>query len=568
MLIYNVHGHRETNGKYAVYTRIAACEKRATPARIQNPPEAQVINLSQHVSTHLRLHVEEQFEVKRPEMDEIRGLAGLCRSFQNVTGWRLRCAPTEESPSTFEWSKHISAPDGRAEHVLALEPPVRRGTPRRSESERPNEDAATKELADSIGELIGELNTTRFALWQREAELAAGVPIAQHADDESHLAGRLETVLQAGAKAVGCQAAAAYMLDDATRRLKLRSCWGLPKSRLLDPPRQLRGAAADLEALVGHAVVMEDTSLLPHWKVPEEFRSAVCVPISSPTTPLGTLWMFCDRTRKFSVDQTNLIEIVAGRLAADLEREMLLQHSLQSKTIRRQLTHAAGWQHHRLPRIKPLLHGWQVAGWTQQGDCLGGDFFDWFVLPDGSLAVAVGDAQGKMIEAGLTAAALHTALKSHASYRHSAQQMVERINETLWTASAGDQFASLFYAMIQPDSGKIEHAAAGHVYAAIVGDALRPIATADTTPLGTQPDAEYRASHDELASGEVLVVFSEGIKKAVKSKGGRVLWRLIQRNRERSADELADKFRSFLDRHFDQAAIEDQTVLVVKRVPH
>ncbi|MBC8869875.1 MAG: serine/threonine-protein phosphatase, partial [Planctomycetes bacterium] len=151
---------------------------------------------------------------------------------------------------------------------------------------------------------------------------------------------------------------------------------------------------------------------------------------------------------------------------------------------------------------------------------------------------------------------------------HSAQQMVERINETLWTASAGDQFASLFYAMIQPDSGKIEHAAAGHVYAAIVGDALRPIATADTTPLGTQPDAEYRASHDELASGEVLVVFSEGIKKAVKSKGGRVLWRLIQRNRERSADELADKFRSFLDRHFDQAAIEDQTVLVVKRVPH
>ena len=99
---------------------------------------------------------------------------------------------------------------------------------------------------------------------------------------------------------------AAYLLDDATKQLKLRSCWGLPKSRFLDPPRPLRGAAADLEALVGHAVVLEDTSFLPHWKVPEEFRSAVCVPISSPTFPFGTLWMFCDQPRDFSVAETQL----------------------------------------------------------------------------------------------------------------------------------------------------------------------------------------------------------------------------------------------------------------------
>ena len=65
---------------------------------------------------------------------------------------------------------------------------------------------------------------------------------------------------------------------------------------------------------------------------------------------------------------------------------------------------AAQRQRDRLPRIKPLLAGWQIAGWTSQRDVLGGDFHDWFILPDGSLAMVVGDAAGRMFEAEVTSA--------------------------------------------------------------------------------------------------------------------------------------------------------------------
>src|SRR5262249_30680354 len=155
-------------------------------------------------------------------------------------------------------------------------------------------------------------------------ELAAGVPVASRQGEEPHLAERLEAVLKGGAEAVGCQAAGLYLLDEATSELKLRAVWRLPEERLLAPARPLRGAVADLEALVGHAVMLEDTSLLPHWRCPEDFPAAVCVPVSSPSIPLGTLWTFSDRPRDFTPEETNLLEIVAGRLAADLEREMLL----------------------------------------------------------------------------------------------------------------------------------------------------------------------------------------------------------------------------------------------------
>src|SRR5690606_24574844 len=128
------------------------------------------------------------------------------------------------------------------------------------------------------------LLATRQAVWEREAEIATGVPLVLRDDDSRapSLAQRLESVLKGGAEAIGCQAAALYLLDAATTELKLRSSFGLPRRRLLDPARPLRPALADLEALLGHAVVMNEPALFDYWKVPEQgFRSAVCVPVSS-----------------------------------------------------------------------------------------------------------------------------------------------------------------------------------------------------------------------------------------------------------------------------------------------
>ncbi len=522
--------------------------------------------VTRSTASHLRLHVEESPGPKRTQLDEIHSLRGLCDAFQHVTGWSLHCRRGPPSASNPIWSRAIGAGDDAEPCVVSLEQAGGFADRACLSSDESLDVEAAQGLAGSIADLLQELQQTRTALWHREAELAVGVPVTPHPDEQTHLAERLESVLKAGAQAVNCQAAALYLLDEATRKLKLRSCWGLPKSRFTDPPRTLRGAAADLEALVGHAVILRDTELLPHWQIPEEFRAAACVPVSSPTTPFGTLWMFCDRCRDFTVEETNLIEIVAGRIASDLERTVLLGQTLQLRSLARQLTHAAEWQQHRLPRIKPLLPGWSLSGWTAQAGALGGDFHDWFVLPGGQLAVAVGDSQGKMFESGLTTATLHTALRAHAAYPHTAQQLAERTNETLWTASVGDQFASLLYGIIQPDTGALDSVAAGHVYAAVVGDSVRTLAAAETLPLGTQPESEYVAASDRLQRGEMLVVVSEGVHRTLRGTRERVLWRLFQANRDLDPHDLILKARAFLDRQPTERGCDDQTMLVVKRL--
>lgn len=141
-----------------------------------------------------------------------------------------------------------------------------------------------------------------------------------HAKPQRHLVERLEAVLRAAAEAIGCRAAAVYLLDDATTELNSATAWGLPEDRLLEPARPLR-AQADLEALAGHAVALEDATLFPHWNLPEpSYPAAVCVPIATPTELLGTLWVFADAKRAFSDHEVNLVEISSGRVASDLER--------------------------------------------------------------------------------------------------------------------------------------------------------------------------------------------------------------------------------------------------------
>jgi serine phosphatase RsbU (regulator of sigma subunit) len=525
--------------------------------------------VSRKTPEYLRLHVDEAAEPAPSARTAENSLAEMCRSFERATGWRMAFVESSNA-ATESWSATVEGEDGAPAGRLILEPPedsqglnppLAQTATQRCDLEH------ARPLALAVARMLGEINRLKRAVWEREAELAAGVPVTARPDEEAHLAERLTGVLKSGAESIGCHAAGLYLLDDTTSSLKLRAAYCLPQQRLLDNARPLRGAVADLEALVGHAVVLEDTSLLPHWRCPEPFPAAVCVPVASPTMPLGTLWIFSKESRDFTSEQTNLVEIIAGRIAADLDREMLLTESAQAKSRDRVYEAASRWQQDRLPSVAPLLSGWEVAGWTQQADALGGDFHDWTVLPDGRLAIAVADAHGTRVEAGLNAASLHAALKAHAGYRHDAAELLARLNDTLWSASAGDQFASLLYGTIEPTTGLMDYALAGPVIGLIVRRQGREILSAQAPPLGTASECRISLSQQPLAAGDVLVVLSEGGRKVLDPEGKRIgegtIAAVVRKCLTQPAREIASQMRRLLDRGPD--AQEDVTVLVVKR---
>jgi serine phosphatase RsbU (regulator of sigma subunit) len=332
----------------------------------------------------------------------------------------------------------------------------------------------------------------------------------------------------------------------------------------------LQGAVADLESLLGHAVVLDDPELMRHWHVPEDFPAAVCVPVSTPTTILGTLWIFSNRRRDFNDRETNIIEVVAGRIGSDLEREMLWHEGLTASKLKSQVAAAERFQRNQMPRIAPLLDDWDMAGWSAQGGSLGGDFHDWFCLPDGLLAVAVGHAMDRGVEAALAASALKAALRAHGQYYREAQQTLKRLNLTLWTGSAGDQHASLFYGLIETTTGRLCCASAGEPGVLRVRSGGWESLAQPSARLGEGPESHYEQYGYDLEPGDLLVLYTEGVRDALDADGRPLgeagVAELLAGHTNLPAAAIVERLRRRLEASAWVGDVADRTVLVVKRL--
>ncbi|NUQ64506.1 MAG: SpoIIE family protein phosphatase [Pirellulales bacterium] len=517
--------------------------------------------------SHLRIYQEEKPQPPRPEHDCAGSLPDMLRAFKRLTGWSLEYLPSSEAslPNDLTWSAPVDPGVGVTPGHLRLGP-VRSSSAACVPSTDPK---PVYEMASALAGMLSELLRTRHSLWQREAELAAGVPLVSHTEGDRHLAHRLQAVLKGAAEAVRGDAVAMYLLDEATSHLKLRACWGLPQDRLTAPPRPLANALADLEAMLGHAVVLEDTTLLAQWNVPEDCRAAACVPVSSPTTILGTLWVFSREPRDFTESQTGMLEIVAGRISAELEREMLLQEGVDAARLKRELASAERLQRNQLPSFAPLLDGWDIAGWTEQAAEVGGDFHDWFCLPNGLFAVTIGSAGQSGAGAAVVAANARTALRSHAQYHREADRLLRQANLTLWTGSAGDQTASLFCAMVETATGNVSYASSGRPSAILLQPHGWQSLVRPSLCLGEDPEAEFEPQAIRLRPGEALLLFTQGCRDTRDQTGhplGEVALAdfLTGRLATPSKDLVAlarDRFASYTR----SGAKQDRTILLLKR---
>lgn len=467
--------------------------------------------MNKPIPSYLKLVTESVPEPSAEAREDLATLDQLCRAYESATGWRMQYAagPNPSENSTLMWTAPVNPGVGNSPgHIRVYSTFDSAGstTPR-----VPLELASP--LADAIGALWGELLTTRHALWQRESELATAVPVSVHPHEEQSppLGERLEAVLRGGAEAIGCQAAALYLLDPATTELKLRSAWGLPRKRLADPPRALRGSLADLEALMGHAVVLADDQLHDYWKVPEQgFVSCVCVPVSSPTIPLGTLWAFCRHERDFTDVQTNLWEVVAGRIAGDLERQVLVDEALVARDQTRQIAAAERSQQDQLPRVAPLIEGWEVAAKAYHTGPVGGTFYDWFASDDGGLSIVAGDALEGAVEGGLTAAALRGAARACGGHGKQTQRLLQTANSILWTGSAGHAGAGMFHGRLEPGSPTLSLASAGPMRVITVSERGCGTLTGPSPALGQQEELRLQQIRRQFGAGELLLVYGTG----------------------------------------------------------
>ena len=524
--------------------------------------------MAERTSTHLRIHRETAAAAPEMEVADTAWLRRLCHDFQAATQAPLNWVAQEQAAAIVDsaWSAPVEPGVGTSPGYLAIDG----GKGVRSAGKPQTDTTSAQSLAASIAELVCAYRSLQRTLWRREAELAAGVPVVPRSDEQQHLATRLQAVLQAGAEAVGCQAAGLYLLDTDTTLLKLRASWNLPVERLLAPARSLRGAVADLEAMSGSAVVLEDDLLHDYWKTPEDYPAAVCLPVSSPSTILGTVWFFADEQRPFTDQQTNQLEIVAGRIAADLEREMLLAAGEESKELRQEVSRAEHMQASQSLGAPPRVEGWELAAWQQQGEALGGALHDWWMPDNDRAIVTVGTALDGGLSAAMVAASVRSALRAHGDLAENPCELLTRANHTLWATSAGDQFASVLAAEIQEHSGILRLAAAGQFRVLIVDrEGRSQWRKFDSLPLALSLPAKIRSDEWSMPPGATMIAWTGFGGDAIVGNHGlldpRVCEELVAEHRHHTVTQLAEMLHDLTSAHNLHADPFDHALLILRR---
>lgn len=197
-------------------------------------------------------------------------------------------------------------------------------------------------------------------------------------------------------------------------------------------------------------------------------------------------------------------QMVREQQAAIRERERL-DHELRVARLIQQTL---------LPKDLPTLPGWQLAAYYQSASAVGGDFYDFLVFEDGRLGIVIGDVSDKGVPAAMVMASARSILRSAAQGGVSPSKVLEQTNNLLCPDILPKMFVTCLYAILDPVSGRMQFANAGHdlPYRRSANGVFQLRATG--MPLGLMPNMIYEEKETLLAPGETVLFYSDGLVEA------------------------------------------------------
>jgi PAS domain S-box-containing protein len=168
-----------------------------------------------------------------------------------------------------------------------------------------------------------------------------------------------------------------------------------------------------------------------------------------------------------------------------------------------------------LPKVLPELPGYDVAAYYQPAREVGGDFYDFLELENGRLGLVVGDVTDKGVPAALVMATTRTMLRAAAQRLFSPEEVLRRANDVLVTDIPPNMFITCLYAILEPGSGRLVYANAGHdpPYLRRSGGDCEEL-RATGMPLGLMPGMSYEEKEIVLEAGESVLFYSDGLVEA------------------------------------------------------
>jgi len=240
--------------------------------------------------------------------------------------------------------------------------------------------------------------------------------------------------------------------------------------------------------------------------------------------------------------------------------------------VRDELEVARALQHELLPQAAPEFAGWSIAHSTRTANEIGGDYHDFVPLSDQRLALAVGDASGHGIGAGLVMAIASATFRSALDKDPYPRTALEDLNRVLCQTGGRRAFMTFFYGLLEPQSGALTFAIAGHPFPLLrrASGGLEELGRGGL-PLGLKLGVEIHQGHTTLAPGDLLVLYSDGLPESVPGISGEAFG--FEKLAELAAaggtaEATHQRIVTAVHNHLgDEPMLDDMTLVVIARAP-
>lgn len=384
-----------------------------------------------------------------------------------------------------------------------------------------NTKSATIQFLFLLANAVARLCYQEFQLRQRIDELTAVYNVSMLMADARDLNRVLTRTVEMVAQIMDVKAASIRLVDEQRDELTIKAVHNLSEHYLSKGPIRLSSAAIDREALgpAGFCYVQnmrnDPRVAFPNEVQEEGIISMLSVGMRYKGAPIGVLRVYTAQEQHFTQLRIDLLKAVAAQAAAAIDNARLLAESLESERLEEQVRMAADVQKRLVPQKPPTIQGLDLANIYVPCYELGGDFLDFIELPDGNVGLVVADVAGKGIPASLIMASVRASLRAQVDNHYYLYEVLRRVNAMVCHDTEPSEFITLFYGVIDTRNRRFTYCSAGHPPAMLLRNGQVSELPGGNMVLGVNPDEDFTQSFIELKSGDVLLLYTDGLGEAM-----------------------------------------------------
>jgi sigma-B regulation protein RsbU (phosphoserine phosphatase) len=305
-----------------------------------------------------------------------------------------------------------------------------------------------------------------------------------------------------------------------------------------------------------------------------QMRSVMCVPLCpSEGKPFGVIQLDTQDQRKlFTEDDLRLLWGVAHQATAALENTRYHELRLNQMRVKNELDMARSVQLHFLPLSLPEVPGYEFFSFYEAAREVGGDYYDFIPLPEGRLAVTLGDVAGKGMPAALLMAKLSSESRFCLLTERQPVGAIRKLNNQLYpVTSPMDRFVTFVAAILEPATHTVTLINAGHptpfLYRRAEGEFTKAMhIDLAGQSLGHQFGIEYDCMQLTLEPGDSLLMFSDGVTDAQSAEGkpfrNKGVLGILDKKTTESPRTLGERLVKAMQRHASGVAQYDDITLL------